>query len=153
MRQLTAVHEKAPDVRICREADCPLICVVGGGAVAEASAELGPGSPERLIRFDTTGHADGIQCRDAGGRSVHGGEYHGAVRRHHIGSRSAEQVIVQQEERRPVRRPGAPPGAVYGLDRGLQLEASRPFDGRGASEEPFCLVDQGAVPCSRLLVG
>ena len=67
----------------------------------------------------------GVEGGQPGGGALHlggdGGECDTAAERR----RDRVQQAVQGQQRRLVRRAGLPPGAVHGLDRGLELEASQ----------------------------
>jgi hypothetical protein len=132
--------------------------VVGGYRFLAASEPIEQVGAGGSCRLETAGgRADVFEQvveRGEAGRGAldlggDGGEGDAAAerRRHRV------QHAVQGQQRRPVRRACPSPGAVHGLDRGLELEAPQLPPRVRRPEVLMRPVDQLRVPQRRVLVG
>lgn len=131
-----------------RETASSYACACGGGA-SQAPQQV---RPHRVVDVQPL-EPQGVHRRERDRRTLDLRERDGTVQRHDRGRRDREQVVVEREDLRPVRRGDVRAVRVHRLDRGLELVRARPPAAQAPPHELEPLRDERRVPRRPVLLG
>src|SRR5262249_8740368 len=126
--------------RVFGQTDCPVEGLERFRGSPQALQEVSANRPIWLItgnRFSV----DGIQYREAGFRSVRFGYRCGVAGARSERWRYADELLVEQHNRTPLRSAATRPLSVHRLNRGLKLEPAGATALRSLAEMLFRLLD------------
>ena len=93
------------------------------------------------------------ECSEPGPRPVGLAHGDGPVEAYDGAAGQRQQLVVPLHDLHPVGLLGRACVGVERGDRGLQLELAALLEGEGTLQDPYALLDEGAVPAAAVLVG
>jgi hypothetical protein len=85
-------------------------------------------------------------------RALDFGHRHRAVERDDWARLERQELVIELEDLRPVRRGRGRRSAVDGVDRGLELVRSGPVEPQALAHDSLAVGDQRAIPAAAVLV-